>query len=202
MLLSGITPGNDTRFLEDRLISARNFANKLWNASRFVMMNVKGEDNSFLPMTDIKLSLERDLLKSEDLRACLPGLRPEGGIAGGIHWQDPWTVQSPVRLVEGYAGLFRSRGGQFIHADAMALQQAEQGWRLPLPDSTELHASDVVLALGSDTSALAERFGYRLPLRPKRGYHLHFRIDDAHPLLRSEERRVGKECRSRWSPYH
>ena len=30
------------------------------------MMNVKGEDNSFLPMTDIKLSLERDLLKSED----------------------------------------------------------------------------------------------------------------------------------------
>ena len=66
MLLSGITPGNDTRFLEDRLISARNFANKLWNASRFVMMNVKGEDNSFLPMTDIKLSLERDLLKSED----------------------------------------------------------------------------------------------------------------------------------------
>ena len=49
-------------------------------------------------------------------------------------------MQSPVRLVEGYAGLFRSRGGQFIHADAMALQQAEQGWRLPLPDSTELIA--------------------------------------------------------------
>ena len=47
MLLLGITPGNDTRFLEDRLISARNFANKLWNASRFVIMNVKGEDNSF-----------------------------------------------------------------------------------------------------------------------------------------------------------
>ena len=25
---------------------------------------------------------------------------------------------------------------------------------------------------------------------------------DIHPLTRSEERRVGKECRSRWSPYH
>src|SRR2546430_8324881 len=27
-------------------------------------------------------------------------------------------------------------------------------------------------------------------------------IDHARPLQRSEERRVGKECRSRWSPYH
>src|SRR2546430_10082980 len=27
-------------------------------------------------------------------------------------------------------------------------------------------------------------------------------VDDGHLLLRSEERRVGKECRSRWSPYH
>ena len=125
--------------------------------------------------------LNIEVLPDNALRACLPGLRPEGGITGGIHWQDPWTVQSPVRLVEGYAGLFRSRGGQFIHADAMALQQTEQGWRLPLPDGTELHASDVVLALGADTGTLAERFGYRLPLRPKRGYHLHFRIDDAHP---------------------
>ena len=125
--------------------------------------------------------LNIEVLPDNALRACLPGLRPEGGITGGIHWQDPWTVQSPVRLVEGYAGLFRSRGGQFIHADAMALQQTEPGWRLPLPDSTELHASDVVLALGADTGALAERFGYRLPLRPKRGYHLHFRIGDAHP---------------------
>ena len=28
------------------------------------------------------------------------------------------------------------------------------------------------------------------------------RLKDAHPGSRSEERRVGKECRSRWSPYH
>ena len=30
----------------------------------------------------------------------------------------------------------------------------------------------------------------------------HGAADDVVPLLRSEERRVGKECRSRWSPYH
>lgn len=50
MLTTGITPGNDMRFKTDRLESARNFANKLWNASRFVIMNLKDEDGNFLPM--------------------------------------------------------------------------------------------------------------------------------------------------------
>jgi len=40
MLITGITPGNDTRFKMDKLESSRNFANKLWNASRFVLMNL------------------------------------------------------------------------------------------------------------------------------------------------------------------
>ena len=47
MLTTGITPGNDMRFKEDRLESSRNFANKLWNASRFVIMNLQDEDGSF-----------------------------------------------------------------------------------------------------------------------------------------------------------
>ena len=50
MLTTGITPGNDMRFKEDRLESARNFANKLWNASRFVIMNLQDENGEFLPM--------------------------------------------------------------------------------------------------------------------------------------------------------
>ncbi|MGI6679354.1 MAG: valine--tRNA ligase [Dehalobacterium sp.] len=40
MLITGNTPGNDLRFQEERLEAARNFANKIWNASRFVMMNL------------------------------------------------------------------------------------------------------------------------------------------------------------------
>lgn len=52
MLISQITPGNDMRYIEDRVKSARNFANKLWNASRFVIMNIKDEDGNFLPMSD------------------------------------------------------------------------------------------------------------------------------------------------------
>ncbi len=40
MLITGNTPGNDLRFHFERLDNTRNFANKIWNASRFVMMNL------------------------------------------------------------------------------------------------------------------------------------------------------------------
>ncbi|MDD4753989.1 MAG: valine--tRNA ligase, partial [Desulfitobacteriaceae bacterium] len=40
MLVTGNTPGNDLRFQVERLDAARNFANKIWNASRFVLMNL------------------------------------------------------------------------------------------------------------------------------------------------------------------
>lgn len=47
-LASGIAPGSDTRFSESKVESSRNFINKLWNASRFVIMNIKeGDDLSF-----------------------------------------------------------------------------------------------------------------------------------------------------------
>ena len=40
MLVTGNTPGNDLRFQFERLEGTRNFANKIWNASRFVLMNL------------------------------------------------------------------------------------------------------------------------------------------------------------------
>lgn len=39
-LVIGSTPGNDMRFSDDKVKASRNFANKLWNATRFVMMNL------------------------------------------------------------------------------------------------------------------------------------------------------------------
>ena len=41
MLITGNTPGNDLRFQFERLEATRNFANKIWNASRFVLMNLE-----------------------------------------------------------------------------------------------------------------------------------------------------------------
>ncbi len=46
MLATGNAPGNDMRYIDDKVKAARNFANKLWNASRFIMMNLP-EDFKF-----------------------------------------------------------------------------------------------------------------------------------------------------------
>ena len=44
-LVTGISAGNDTRFTDEKVISSRNFANKLWNAARFVLMNLPEDFN-------------------------------------------------------------------------------------------------------------------------------------------------------------
>ena len=49
MLITGNTPGNDMRFYWERVESARNFANKIWNASRYMLMNLEGFDKNFVP---------------------------------------------------------------------------------------------------------------------------------------------------------
>ena len=52
MLVTGNTPGNDMRFYWARVEAARNFANKLWNASRFMLMNLQVFDRSFVPKAE------------------------------------------------------------------------------------------------------------------------------------------------------
>ena len=43
-LLTGVAPGNDTRYTDAKVEAARNFINKVWNAARFVVMNADGQD--------------------------------------------------------------------------------------------------------------------------------------------------------------
>ena len=57
MLVTGNAPGNDIRYYPERVESARNFANKIWNASRFVMMNLDKElMNKYADCTDYSLA--------------------------------------------------------------------------------------------------------------------------------------------------
>src|SRR3712207_1940382 len=103
MLITGNAPGNDIRYYEEKVEAARNFANKIWNASRFVMMN-----------------LDKDLMdKYKDSK--------EYTLA------DKWIL---------------SRINTVVKEVTENIDKFEVG------------------------------------------------------IARSEERRVGKECRSRWSPYH
>ena len=53
-LITGNSPGNDTRFSADKVEAARNFANKIWNASRFVLMNLEVEDTALPPLSQLE----------------------------------------------------------------------------------------------------------------------------------------------------
>jgi len=55
-LITGNTPGNDMRFYMERVEANRNFANKLWNATRFVFMNL--EEDKLKNIDEVKLETE------------------------------------------------------------------------------------------------------------------------------------------------
>lgn len=57
-LVTGNTPGNDMRFYTERVEASRNFANKLWNATRFVMMNLDDETEDY--------TIDQEKLEPED----------------------------------------------------------------------------------------------------------------------------------------
>ena len=54
-LATGNTPGNDMRYSPERVEASRNFANKIWNAARFLLMNLENEEELSLPL---ELALE------------------------------------------------------------------------------------------------------------------------------------------------
>jgi valyl-tRNA synthetase len=70
MLISGNAPGNDMRFKKENLLASRNFAGKLWNAARFVMMNLPDDFKAQTPDTSALLAEDKWVLsKLNTLRA-------------------------------------------------------------------------------------------------------------------------------------
>ena len=94
---------------------------------------------------------------------------------GAVHWTDPLSVSDPQALTLFYARLFTEAGGQILRGDAMSLARQGAGWRVQ--SGADVHeAEQVVIALGSASTKLTQRFGYAPPLFGKRGYHRHYRM--------------------------
>ena len=55
-LITGNAPGNDMRFYWERVENSRNFANKIWNASRFIMMNIEKAGASKAELKDLTMA--------------------------------------------------------------------------------------------------------------------------------------------------
>ena len=67
-LITGNAPGNDMRFYWERVENSRNFANKVWNASRFIMMNIeKAPDVSGVTLENLTMADRWILSKVNDL---------------------------------------------------------------------------------------------------------------------------------------
>jgi len=86
-LITGQAPGNDQRFRQESVEAGRNFANKVWNASRFVLMNLYDEGEA---------------------RPAYPRFDPENMLSG-LNRTDRWilhryneTVQKATKLLEKY----------------------------------------------------------------------------------------------------
>ncbi len=94
MLITGNTPGNDMRFYWERVEAARNFANKIWNASRYMLMNLEGADDAFVPEeSDYTLADRWILTRScETARAVTANLENyELGEAGRAIYEFLWS---------------------------------------------------------------------------------------------------------------
>ena len=68
-LATGNAPGNDMRFSDEKIEAARNFANKLWNAARFVLMNLDIDEVKLPEAADLTLEDKWILDKLNDLAA-------------------------------------------------------------------------------------------------------------------------------------
>lgn len=94
MLITGNTPGNDMRFYWERVESARNFANKIWNASRYLLMNLDGFDSDFRPSEgDYTLADRWILSRFEQVRQSVKDNldRFELGEAGRLIYEFLWS---------------------------------------------------------------------------------------------------------------
>ena len=93
-LATGNSPGNDMRYIPERVEASRNFANKLWNAARFILMNL--ESDEVIPLDKGNLALEDKWIISKFNTLCKDVTenldRFELGMAVGKLYDFIWDV--------------------------------------------------------------------------------------------------------------
>jgi D-amino-acid dehydrogenase len=111
-------------------------------------------------------------LDAAALHAKEPGIG--AGFCGALHWQDPKSISDPGALTKGYARLFELTGGTLLTGDAATLRSQSDAW-IVQTSRGEISAKEAVIALGPWSDTVFAPLGYRIPLRAKRGYHMHYR---------------------------
>ncbi len=97
MLMVGSTAGNDMRYSDEKVTASRNFANKLWNASRFVQMNLPEDFEPGMPAEEL-LDMSDKWVLSELARTAAEvtanldklGVGLGGGKGGKFFWGFLW----------------------------------------------------------------------------------------------------------------
>ena len=95
------------------------------------------------------------------------------GFCGALHWQDPTSIANPGALTKGYARLFEEGGGALLTGEATTLRQQADAWTVQTSQD-RISGKEVVVALGPWSDKVFTPLGYRIPLRAKRGYHMHY----------------------------
>ncbi len=130
-LISGTSPGNDQRLTDDRLEAGRNFANKLWNASRFALTLVEdGDDLTLPPPGDERLAIEDRWIVS----------RAEDVVENANRFLERYDLSEALRLTRDF--FWDEFADWYIE---LAKVRIREGDRTPLP--VLMHVIDRVLRL-------------------------------------------------------
>ena len=90
-LVTGNAPGNDMRFYWEKVENSRNFANKIWNASRFIMMNIEKADKKQMEIYDAVYGCKGQ--KAEETAAVLGAQAP-------LTMADQWILSKANALAK------------------------------------------------------------------------------------------------------
>ena len=117
-LVMGVSAGNDTRYIPARVESARNFANKIWNASRFVLMNVT--EKAPLDTAHLTAADQWILSRFQDATRAISSNMEEGefGLAADRIYDFAWS-----EFCDWYIELAKSR----LNGDDPVAKKAVQG---------------------------------------------------------------------------